>query len=540
MTGPLGAVARALVEALSPMQEALQSPAAFEQLLRDLGYEGTVTATALSGLDAAATFADLVPRGTDLIDRLDSLDSGDPDWAGLVQDLVDLGQDLLAAVDALRSVNGAALDPSLADPALWRDLALALPGYLVVQYLEDEVPLVYALLRLTGVITDTGDADAPREVFDSDQLARVAADPVGAVRDLYGWGQPSGFRYGALLDELALALTVLGLEARTGPARPRFATRFFGADTVSTVDGPTELVVPLAAGFIDGAYRETGLVLVAVPPRPGGDIAELFLTNISAGSAVTAYEPAGGWSLRLTGALDATGLIGLRLTPDAARLEDQPPDPHVTWTLSGDPATPWQLLGGLLEIGGVDLALDISGSADSADLVLSVQLRDAAVILGLADGDSFLRSLVGAEPLRVDLSSTVAWSTGDGLTLAGSAGIDVVLPLTLNLGIAVIERLHLLLTGDGAAARIQADVSATAEIGPLLGTVEGIGVAVLLTGRTGGGTLGGLDVGIGFVPPHGIGFAVVSEVATGGGYVEADRDAGRYAGYSMSVCWASG
>jgi hypothetical protein len=523
----LGAVARTLFEALYPLREALQSPAAFGQLLRDLGHDTTVTADTLAGLDAAA-FIDLVDRGEQLVDRLDELDGDDPDLGGVLVELVDLGQDLLAAVDDLQQVDGADLDPSLADPGLWQDLVQALPGHLLVQHLEAEVPLVYGLLRFCGVIADvdTG-GGATREVFDADQLARVAADPVTAVRERYGWGRASGFQHQRLLDELALLLDSQGLEVRTGPVRDQFAERFLG-----TSPGPvTELVLPLLSGFTGTGYTDTGLALVPVPPAGGGAVSELFLTNIQVGGVLAAPAPAAGWSLRLPAGLAATGLAGLRLAPARSTLEDEPPGGSATWTLAGDPAEPWRLLGGLVELGGVDLEAAVSGPAADAELRLSIRTRDAAVALTPADGDSFLRHLVGSAPLRVPLSPHIEWSSRDGLTISGTAGLEVLLPLTLTLGPVLIESLHLLLTGAGATTRLQVDIGATTEIGPLVATVQGIGVALELSPAIGGaGSLGSLDLRVEFVAPHGIGFAIVSDIASGGGYVESDPDAGRYAG----------
>jgi hypothetical protein len=530
MTGALGAVARVLFEALYPLHEALRSPAAFEQLLRDLGHDGTVTEQALAGLDAAAALADLIPRGEELVGRLDELDGDDPDLGGVIADLVDLGRDLLAAVDDLRDVDGASLDPSLADPAMWQDLAEALPGHLLVEYLEAEVPLVYGLLRFCGVITDvdTG-GGATLEVFDADQLARVAADPVGAVRERYGWGQPSGFQHQELLDEIALMLASQGLEVRTGPVRDQFAQRFLGG--TDPTDPVTELVLPLVSGFTAGGYVDTGLALVPVPPQPGGEISDLLLTNVHIGGTATSHDLAPGWTLRLTAGLDATGLAGFRLAPAGATLEDEPPGGGATWTVAGDPDEPWRPLGGLIELGGADLEVSITDPAGGAELLLTARTRDAAFLLGPGDGDSFLRYLIGSGPVRVALAPTLEWSSQAGLTVSGTVGLEVVLPLTIDLGIVLIERLHLLLTGDGTTTRLQADVEATSQIGPLVATVQGIGVAVELSpAGDGTGSLGPLDLRAAFVPPHGIGFAIVSEFASGGGYVESDPDAGHYAG----------
>ncbi len=100
-----------------------------------------VTEDGLALLDATGTFADLFPRGEALVAELDAAaDGDDADLLSIVTELIALGQDLLAAIEALSSVNGPLIDPSLADPALWRDLAEALPGHLLIEYLEGDDP----------------------------------------------------------------------------------------------------------------------------------------------------------------------------------------------------------------------------------------------------------------------------------------------------------------------------------------------------------------------------------------------------------------
>ena len=532
MNGAIGSIARTLVEALSPLRDALESPAAFEQLLRDLGHEGVVTEEGLAHLDAARELADLVPRGEELVDQLDAALGGDD--GGLltvVTELVDLGQDLLTAIETLSSVDGALIDPSLADPALWQDLAAALPGHLLIAYLEDEIPLAYGLLRVLGVIYDEDlGGDATREVLDADQLSRIASDPVDALRELYGWGVGPAFQHQRLVDEVALLAIGLGVGVRTDPIRAQFVDRFYGADAGAAA-GVEELTLPFVSGGVDGGFVEAGVALVPIPELPGRDVSQLFLTNVNAGGASVSHELSDDWTLTLTAGLDATGLVGARISPVGVTVEDAPPGGQVTWSLVGSPAQPWSLLGGLIQVGGLDVVASVSGSGSSAELELSAAIRDGAVVIEPGDGDSFLKYLIGSNPMRLELSPSLAWSSKGGLTLGGEVGLEVTIPLTLNLGVVFIEDLHLAFEGDGDTARVQADVRTTAELGPLLVTVSGMGVALVTSSAgSGNGALGSLDAQVAFVPPDGIGIAIVSDVASGGGYIEADPDAGRYAG----------
>jgi hypothetical protein len=333
-----------------------------------------------------------------------------------------------------------------------------------------------------------------------------------------------------LLDELALLAVNLGFDVRTGPIREVFRQRFFGTGPAA-VD---ELVLPIASGFIDGGYVDAGLALVPVPANPGGQVDQLFLTNTAVGGAVVEHELADGWRVQFTAGLDASGVVGLRLTTGGAELEDEPPGGGATWTVIGDPPSPsepWRLLGGLVEVGGVDVELTVAGPPNDAELVVSVLLRDAAVVLSPEGSDSFLLQILGADAMRVEFSPKLEWSSRTGLAVSGTPGLEVSFPLSLQLGPVSIEDLHLLITGSGDATAVQADVTATAAIGPIVATAEGVGVALeLAPAASGTGSLGSLDVGVAFKPPEGVGVGLDLGVVSGGGFLDIDVDAGSYDG----------
>ena len=475
---------------------------------RDLGHEGDADAAGLAGVDALATIADLVERGEQLVEQLDD----DPGLAPIVAEVVLLGQDLLAAIDALRDVDGGALHPTLDDPDLWRDLAEALPGHLLVQHLEAELPLVYAALRVCGVIAEHPTASGgTREVVVAEQLGTVVSDPIAAIADRYGWGGTSGFEHAQFLDDLALILTTLGCEVRTGPAG--------------------EVVLPFVSGFGAGGFIDAGLALAPLAPGTGGQVDGVAITNTMVGSADVSLEIIDGWSVEVPVSLSSSGAVGLELKPQGAALQGELPGDRVTWALSGDPAEPWRLLGGLIETGGVDVELSIAGPAGDAELVLAAGCRDTAITLSPSDGDSFLQDLVGADQLRIELSPRLEWSSRSGLAIEGTVGLDVVIPLTLRLGPLLVERLHLRLTGGTDGARLEAGVDATAQIGPIVATASDIGVAVeLAPAADRSGSLGAFDLQLAFKPPDGVGLGVDLGVVSGGGYLDIDVEAGSYDG----------
>ena len=524
-----GSVARLLMGALAPLADAFASPVAFGQLLRDLGHEGTVDAAALADFELTASIVDLVEQGEDLVARLDAPGDGAIDVAQVVADLVAVTSDLLGLLGDLGDVDGGSLDASLTDPAIWTDLALELPGYLLVQYLESEVPVLYGLLRLTGVITEIDINGSTRDVLDIGQLVVAAGDPIAAMTNRFGWGVD--FDHDALVSDLALVLDALGVGARTAPVRRQFADRFFAPGQLDGVDAARELTIELVSGMSGSTFVDAGLSLVPIPSVPGDAVSELYVTNVTAGATAAEIDLGAGWVLRLAAGLDETGVVGARLAPGGVSFEEQPFGGDARWSLEGAPVGGWKLLGGLIEVGAVELELRLSVSSSDPEVAVTLAVHDGKVVLSPGDGDSFLGALLGDGAMTIEMSPVIEWSSNAGLTLEGRVGLACDIPLALRLGPVTIDQLHLEVAVGAGDVSIEAAVIAGADIGPVVVTVDGIGVGLeLAAAADSSGALGPLDASVVFVPPSGVGVGLDLGVVSGGGFLDIDVEAGSYDG----------
>ncbi len=524
-----GSVARLLMGALAPLADAFASPAAFGQLLRDLGHEGTVEAAALADFELTASIVDLVEQGEELVARLDSPGDGAVEVAQVVADLVAVTSDLLGLLGDLGDVDGGSLDASLDDPAIWTDFARELPGYLLVQHLESEVPLLYGLLRLTGAITEVDTNDSTRDVLDAGQLVAAVGDPIAALTSRFGWG--ADFDHDALVSDLALVLDAMGVGARTAPVRRQFADRFFAPDQLDGIDAARELTIELFNGMSGSTFVDAGLSLVPIPHVPGDAVSELFVTNVTAGATAAEIDLGNGWVLRLAAGLDETGAVGARLATVGVSFEELPVGGDARWSLEGAPVGGWSLLGGLIELGAVELALRLSSAGGDPEVAVTLAVQDGRVILSAGEGDSFLGALLGDSPMTIEMSPIIEWSSNTGLTLDGSVGLACDIPLALRLGPVTIDQLHLEVAVGAGDVSIAAAVIAGADLGPVACTVDGIGVGLELAAATdSSGALGPLDANFVFVPPSGIGVGVDLGVVSGGGYLDIDVEAGSYDG----------
>ena len=179
-------------------------------------------------------------------------------------------------------------------------------------------------------------------------------------------------------------------------------------------------------------FVDAGLSLVPIPHQPGDAVSELFVTNVTAGATAAEIDLGNGWVLRLAAGLDETGAVGVRLAQGEVSFAEQPVGGEARWTLEGAPVGGWALLGGLIELGAVELELRLSGSGSDPEVALTLTVHDGNVVLSLGDGDSFLGALLGDSPMTIEMSPIIEWSSNAGLTLDGSVGLACDIPLGLG------------------------------------------------------------------------------------------------------------
>lgn len=195
--------------------------------------------------------------------------------------------------------------------------------------------------------------------------------------------------------------------------------------------------------------------------------------------------------------------------------------------------------------GGIGLyreAVELSLGVEPAKGIVAVlMLRGVSVRIG-ANGDGFIEQMVPGAQDSQPFDLGLAWDSQRGLSFAGSAALEVTLPLSAKLPIVSLQALHLGLKAPGDkdasfSMSVGADLKASL-VGLIDVNVERIGLEVLgffpdnpkprpdNTAQLGNF----LAVAPRFLPPSGAGLTLDLGVISGGGFLSIDPDKGQYAG----------
>jgi hypothetical protein len=531
--GTLARIARHLVEAVRPLEEAFTDADAFRVLMLELGWDAP-------GLPPSyAAVADQAVQAAAALEAL-------ADGAGV--------DEVLAVVDTVGAVHRAAgalsEAPEGIDPAAFLpELARRLFEYLLGRQLQAWAPGWYATLETLGIVStedhppQDGRPGFVRVRFDWDQVPAILSDPKLIPARVYGWGTPDlDFpKVADLLGEIVLGLGLLSsldllgeetadalhAEAAEPPERP--------AEEALTI---LLFEVPLPTGEV----VPVGLQITELPAEGAALPGLILLPKVPDGIAER-VELGGGWTFTLRAGTDLALQLGVVARPGGLSVRHpgspgQPP-PSAGFGIALAYATPAPLLlfgqpgRTRLELAAAELggALDVKGG--DLELTAHATVGGLALVIVADDADGFLGAMLGGEELRVEIPLGLSWSSRTGLDFAAGAGFEVsTYPHQDALGVRM-DRVDLgvrfeLAEGRPPALEARAAASFSGELGPVAFSVDRLGVALPV--RFSDGNAGPFDVRLEPLLPTGLGLVIDAGGVTGGGFVSFDQAKGRYAG----------
>jgi len=235
--GTLHALARHLVRALAPLDEAFRDADSFERLMFTLGWQ-------VEGLPPEyVTVADQVLHAMQAIDAL----RPEPSVGEILGVIGNVGQ-------VYQGVTSLSTAPPGVDPAAFLpEIGRRLFEYLLARDLLTWEPRWFGTLQALGVITFENVAAANgrpgfmRWRFDWDQIPAILSDPGLIPQRLYGWGTPD-FAFTRLATVFTRLLHALGVPV---------AMRLIGADMSAALQGVPSMPpgLPTPPGRPSGPVR---------------------------------------------------------------------------------------------------------------------------------------------------------------------------------------------------------------------------------------------------------------------------------------------
>lgn len=182
---------------------------------------------------------------------------------------------------------------------------------------------------------------------------------------------------------------------------------------------------------------------------------------------------------------------------------------------------------------GVEAKWDTASKKATVDPILFAEIKKATLRLGSENADSFIGKILADAEIEGSFDLGLEWKLSTGLTIKGSGGLEIALPIHKSIGPLEIGTVYISLAikEDGKFA-FETSASLKGTLGPIEVSIERLGVLTKL-GFNDDSTdtkYGLFDSSIAFKPPSGAGIAINAGVVIGGGYLYFDPDKEEYAG----------
>jgi hypothetical protein len=534
---------------LHPLFQATEDLDSAEALIRELGYAPPSQLLAFNELN------DITTAVSSLCESLRSALNSDNKSEFLIK-LVEIMPEIGRAVRAINDFhNKIQQNFAGSDFLLQTDILTSIPAklmeYLVVKYLEDYQPVLFATLLIVGVIEIEDVEDVAtiynipyrKRAINWDGLSSFLSDPIGRVKANLDGGDE--FLYDRLLYLLFQMGLALGLLPIFGAPKANLLTILNQGTDVSGLDESEELNTlyfpvirdPLAGvGFdvyplVDPASKKySGLALAL----SAGAQFEISLSDEYKMQIKANAEIRDGLGVRINKNGNISFVSSLISSPTefasatsfGIKFSIVPTELGTTRKLLsiGAPA------GTLFEIGSGSLSFGIE-KLDELNIFIEANLKDGLLSIKAEEADGFISKILPAEGITSMFELGIGVSNRAGLYFTGTSGLIIQIPLHIELGPINIDNLNISFgfENDQYPLTITSGLSLT--LGPLAVVVEDIGVrAVFKVKSDRPGNAGPLNIDFGFKPPKGIGLSIDAGVVKGAGYLFIDVDRGEYAG----------
>jgi hypothetical protein len=373
--------------------------------------------------------------------------------AGLISKLEDVGQAVHSAAGSLPPTEKAKVQQFAGT------MAVRLIEHMSVGYLDEKMPTLTNTLTILGIadkefkpsdLIEVSKAPTivPRRLY-LDRVTKLFSHPDQHFQDAFQWGANS-FDGTLLLPRAQALIESLGVPAAiyhpTGQP-PKLEAFFFSAQADNSVSPhglKLEVSLPGNTTFdqtVNFSDFWKGTVHVQASFAAGVD------ATVRPPFTVHATPPSGNVTLN--------ALLGLKA-------QNTNGDPIVLLSFTGGSRLQAKSIGGSI---GVDAHLSSGGGDISPALQFAIE--EGALIIDFSEGDGFIQQILSGVHLEAGFTLKGTWTAKDGLRLQGSGGVEVFIPVHLDLAIISVNGLYFSIGFAPTGPQIGLKAQFTTNLGPI-------------------------------------------------------------------------
>jgi len=536
----VGVILGELSSAFRPLKDGLSSVSAFEQFMKDLGWNVDIIPPPVESIASGIST---------MITELENAQNNNFS-ASSVSNLLTAFRNVIDGIDQIKTAPDALIPAILRDENFREEFPVRVVEYLIVRYLHENHPRIGFWLSFTGVIKiDYVAKTANRPAYMSRRIdlaviPQFFTNPLSIFETNYGWGTDD-FNAGKFLRHIEDLLIYFGAHVGRGQAPAELNTAFgVPAPTDPLQPGSPALNVLLFSTYGSSGFIETGLTLVALP-KEGTKKPGLALVPFAKGAISQTITITPELLFMFRAAFDVQGGLGVELRPESGlrlivgfndgpathatgeiqlRLENRKAGEHTYIMGSGD--------GSYIRYDSLSLETGLKVDAsDGVDLYIEAELVGGAVALK-PGADGFLQKILPAEGIGGNFDTALGWSLRNGVYFRGSGGLEIRLPSHIDLGPISIEGLTMTFKVDNGEFPLSIGADIKAALGPLTAVVQNMGITATFSfpSESSRKNLGLMRLEVDFKPPNGVGLSIDAGGLKGAGFLYLDFDKGEYLG----------
>ncbi len=526
---------------LMTLREAVSSPERFTTFMARMGW--TIENIPQPIMDLSS--------GLDLVfDGLENVVDGDLSSA-TIEDLRSGVTDVFTGIRELVNAPDVSFPTHLITDNFKSEFPAQLVEHLLADYLTRHYPRAAFALRALGVMrieykAEIGNRPAfMRYALQFSDFLDVIDEPKSIFRNAFGWGTDE-FRVDFLFDQIENLLISLGVAVTRDLMDEDIAAQLEGG--IEFPGDPEREAVN--AVFLE-RHRPSGRLAAEVKfiELPGDATIKPGFAILPSFNGVLGFrmQVADDVAVTVDGGFDLQGGVGLIFRPEQeievligfadgdaptaavgeisfkVELEDEDSEPIV---VLGEPSASRLEFKNASGKGG--LLIDLANNRK--EIFIEADLQGGKLVIAPGQGDGFLQNILPQDGIEASFELAAGFSNLRGFYFRGSGGIEIELPIHLDLGVVEIPALTIGVQPIDGKIPVNLGVNIKAELGPLKAVVENMGLAFNFSFPDNGGNLGPLDLDLCFKPPTGIGLAIEGGGFKGGGTLGFDPVNERYYG----------